>query len=136
SYTLPITPYDTTLHVYFDRNDYAVIEEPFSSLDLTSEQTTYGIAVRHPIYRTQQREITLSLVGEYRRSDTFLYGQRTSFTPRAVDDQKNVSVLRFYQEWLERRPHDVLMFRSTFSLGLDILDATDNGTDRDSQFFT
>src|SRR5262249_50682184 len=45
-------------------------------------------------------------------------------------------VLRFYQEWLERRPPDVFMFRSTFSLGLDILDATDNGTDRDGQFFT
>jgi hemolysin activation/secretion protein len=136
AYTLPITPYDTTLHLYFDRNDYAVIEEPFSSLDLTSEQTTYGIAVRHPVYRTLQREIALGLIGEYKRSDTFLDGHRASFTPGAVDGRENVSALRFYQEWMERRPHDVLVFRSTFSLGLDILDATDNGTDRDGQFFT
>ena len=135
SYSLPFTPYDTTLQLYFDRNNYAVIEEPFSSLDLTSEQTTYGIAVRHPWYRTLHREIALGLVGEHRRGETFLDDEPASFTPGAVDGEENVSVLRFYQEWMERHPQNVIVLRNTFSVGLDILEATDNGTDRDGQFF-
>jgi len=49
-----------------------------------------------------------------------------------------VSVLRLSQEWLRRGPNHVLALRSTFNLGLDVWDATDNGVpgDPDAKFFS
>jgi hemolysin activation/secretion protein len=136
AYLIPITRFDTTLQVYYNRNNYGVIEEPFDTLDMTSKSSTYGIALRQPIYRTWQREIALGLVGERRSTETFLDGEPFTFSPGAVDGETVVSALRFYQEWIERRANAVLALRSTFSLGLDVLDATDDGSNRDGQFFS
>ncbi len=45
-------------------------------------------------------------------------------------------MLRFIQEWLSRSPNQVLAARSTFSWGLDALDATINDNDLpDGRFF-
>ena len=49
-----------------------------------------------------------------------------------------VSVLRLSQEWIQRGPNHVLALRSTFNLGLDVLDATDNGIpgDPNAKYFS
>lgn len=135
AYALPVTTRDTTLSVYGSKDDFAVIEEPFTALNVTSESERYGISLRQPLYRTASRELALALAFERRRSRTFLLGQPFTLTPGAVNGETKISVLRFVQEWIDRSPNRVLAIRSTFSLGVDVLGTTDDGTDRDGKFW-
>ncbi len=136
SYAVPVTPRDTTLQLFYSRNNYAVIEEPFDQLDITSESTTYGVSIRQPVFKSTRRQINLGLSGERRQSKTFLFDEPFSFSPGAVEGESTVSVLRLVAEWIERSQKQVIAFRSTASVGVDVLDSTDNGTSRDGKFFS
>jgi hemolysin activation/secretion protein len=135
SYTVPVTRYDTTLRIYGSKNDYAVIEEPFAVLNISSESYRAGASLRQPVYRTANRELALGVVFERRRSKTFLLGEAFSITPGAVNGTTEISALRFFQEWIDRGPNQVLGLRSTFSVGIDVFGVTDDGTDRDAKFW-
>jgi hemolysin activation/secretion protein len=135
-YSFPFTARDTRFKLYFDRSDSEVIEEPFNAIDIRSETETYGVSLSHPFYRTPQRQLLGDLLLERRGSETFLLGQPFSFSPRVRNGESDVTVLRLVQEWVDRRPNQVLAARSTFSLGLDALGATTNPGDLpDGQFF-
>lgn len=135
-YQLPFTPYDSTLLLSYTRADYALIEEPFSALNIQSQSDVYSIGIRQPLYRTIQREFALALVGERRHSESYLLGEPFSFSPGAVNGQATVSALRFAQEFVDRNQSRVIALRSTFSLGMDVLGSTDDGTDRDGKFLS
>ena len=49
-----------------------------------------------------------------------------NISPGAVDGRMVASVLRLSQEWTDRGPDHVLALRSTFNVGLGVLDATDD----------
>lgn len=132
SYALPVTPWDTTVAVYGNKDDYAIIQEPFDSLDTTSESWRVGVSVRQPVYRTANRELALTLSFDRRESQTYLLGQPFTLSPGAVNGAEKMSVIRFAQEWVDRGPNHVLALRSTFSLGVDAMGVTDDGTDRDA----
>jgi len=126
AYALPLNAYDTTLTLGFIQSDSTVIEEPFADLDIDSELETYGITLSHPFYRTPQRTFSLGLSLERRHSKTFVQGIPFSFSPGVEDGESTVTVVRFFQEWLDRRLNQVIAVRSTFSLGIDALGATIN----------
>ena len=134
-YTLPLTARDTTLSIYGSKDDFAIIEEPFTSLDITSETERYGISLHHPIYHTASREFALALTFERRESQTFLLGEPFTLTPGAVKGKAEISAIRFAQEWVNRNQNQVLAIRSTFSFGVDLFGTTDDGTDRDAKFW-
>ena len=135
AYTLPITAREATLSIYGNKDDFAVIEEPFTTLNVTSESERYGVTLRQPLYRTASRELALGLTFERRLSQTFLLGQPFTLTPGAVNGETKVSVLRFMQEWIDRSQNRVVAIRSTFSFGVDVFGTTDDGTDRDAKFW-
>lgn len=139
NYTLPITARDTELSFGYNRSNFAVIEAPFDVLNVESETEIITIRVRHPVFRTPTEELTLTLTGEHLQNQSFLSGIPFSFTPGTTTNGFSiVSALRFAQEYLKRGPAQVLAFRSRFSVGLDILDATNNRigpNDADGQFF-
>jgi len=60
------------------------------------------------------------------------------FTPGAGRNGESVvSSLRFVQEWIYRQRQDVLAFRSQMNWGIDVLGATNNGSNLpDTQFFS
>ena len=124
SYTIPVTSRETTVRVYYDRNDFTVIEEPFADLGINSESAAYGIAVRHPLLRSIRREFALGLIAERRESETFLLGQPFSFRAGDANAQSHETVLRFFQEWVLREQAQVLALRSTVSWGVDVLSPT------------
>lgn len=137
-YLLPLTRYDTTLDLHASRLNTSLIEESFTPLDITSLTTSYGIALRQPVYQTAKQELALSLGFDRRVNDSWLLDEPFNISPGAVDGEMVVSALRFSQEWLSRGQNNVLALRSTFSFGLNAFDATDNKIDGDpnAKFFS
>jgi hemolysin activation/secretion protein len=140
-YSLPVTPYDTILELHFRRSESDVVESPFDDLDLESESITYGVGVRHPVYRTPGAELWVGVTGELRRSQTFLLGDGFAFPGSGADEdgKSKLSVLRVFQEWTLRGRNDVIAARSTLNFGLDIFDASDDrveSSDPDGTFFS
>ena len=123
-YSLPLNPQDTTIALAYRKNDYTVVEEPFEPLDIVSKTDIYGISLRHPVYRTWNQELALTLMGEYIENRTLLLGEPFSFSPGAELGKYHVTAFRFSQEWMNRSQTRVLAARSRFSLGLDALGAT------------
>lgn len=136
AYGLPLTARDTALRLSYDRNNYAVIQEPFNSLGIESETESFLVALRQPLYRTPSRELAVMIEGNWRQSRSFLSGQPFSFSPGAVEGEQTVSVLRFVQEYIDRGQQQVLALRSSLNIGLDVLDATRNETHPDGRFIS
>jgi hemolysin activation/secretion protein len=135
SYSVPLTPRDTLLKVYYSNCANTVVEELFKPLDIESKTRTYGVAVIHPLYRTAARQFSLGIAGEIRRDATFLLGQPFSFTD-TNDNVTHDTVVRFSQEWVSRSQSQVLAARSVFSIGIDLFGATKNDTGADGRFFS
>jgi hemolysin activation/secretion protein len=142
AYTLPITKYDTTITGSYRRNDFLVIDPSFRFLDLNADAEIIGITVRQPLYRTLSDEFAVAITGEH------LYNKITSafdvaglpslFIPGSSNTGVNtVSALRFIQEYVHRTSNAVIAVRSRFSVGIDVLGATNNaGPLPDGQFFS
>ncbi len=139
SYIMPLSARGTTLALQYRHNDFTVVSSPFDTLDIESHSRIFTIALRHPIYRTLTDEVALELIGEHHRNKNFIGGTGFSFTPGTTSDgEAIVSALRVAQEWIHRESLQVLAFRSQFSVGLDILNATNTRRakhDPDAQFF-
>jgi hemolysin activation/secretion protein len=137
-YVVPLTRYDTTLGLHASRLNSSLVEETFLPLDIESLTTSYGVFLRQPAYQTARRELAFSVGFDHRRNETTLLGEPFNLSPGAVDGETTVSVLRFSQEWLDRGQNHVLAIRSTFSFGLDVFDATDDGIagHADAKFFS
>jgi len=139
SYTLPITPYDTTLEFQYRRNNFKDVSNTFKDLDIKSKTQIFTFTLRQPIYRNLQDEVALSLTGEHLENNTSLLGSGFAFTPGYTNNgHAKITALRFAQEWTRRQSNQVFAIRSRFSMGLDIFDATNNRVnkdDPDSHFF-
>lgn len=135
SYTLPLSSWETTLRLGWSQNDYTVIEEPFAELAIDSRSRSWDVTLRQPLYRTFETELAISVSASQRHSESFLRGEPFTFSPGAVDGEMDLTVLRFAQEWFHRSQQHVIALRSSLHFGIDALDATENGTDRDGEFF-
>jgi hemolysin activation/secretion protein len=138
SYLLPLTRYDTTLGLHGSRLNSSLVEETFVSLDIESLTTSYGVVLRQPVYQTARQELAFSIGFDHRENESTLLGEPFNLSPGAVNGETTVSVLRFSQEWQDRGSSHILALRSTFNLGLDVLDATDDGirNHADAKFFS
>ncbi len=142
AYTLPLNRYDTTFTASYRRNDFVVVSDQFSFLDLNSESEIIGFTLRHPLYRTLSDEVAIAITGErlYNKITSVLdsVGGTTLLIPGSSDTGvSSVSALRFIQEYVHRTPTSVIAARSRFSVGLDVLNATSNaGPLPDGRFFS
>jgi hemolysin activation/secretion protein len=128
-YTFPITPYDTTLTVSYEKTDSLVVEDPFQDLDITSDSDTIALTARQPVYRTVDTEAALFVSLDYRENETTLLGEPFSFSPGAEDGRTAVTAVRVGQEFNTRSQDMAFALRSTFSVGVDAFGATDNEGD-------
>ncbi|MFA6498544.1 MAG: ShlB/FhaC/HecB family hemolysin secretion/activation protein, partial [Desulfurivibrionaceae bacterium] len=74
--------------------------------------------------RDQRSRLELGLTLANRESKTWLLGEPFSFSQGVEDGESRVTVLRFFQSWLDRTPSSALALRSTFNFGLNMFDAT------------
>ena len=134
-YSLPLNRWDTTLELGLTQSDYAILEEPFDSLDIESDTSMYTVALRQPIYRDFQHDFSVTLKGEHRRSEVMVAGERFSISPGSVDGQTRITALRFSPEYVYRSQDRVIAARTTLSFGLDELDPIIS-SDFDRNYFT
>ena len=125
-YALPFNAYDTTLSYEYRKNTLAVIEQPFQPLNVDSKSDIYTFALRQPVYRTVNSDLSLELIGEREWLQTKLLGQDFSLEPGAQHGRSVVAALRTAQEFVYRTQSQVIAARSRFSFGLDALGATIN----------
>ena len=138
SYSLPLNRFDTSIGLHGSRLNTSIVEDPLLPLAITSLTKSIGLVLRQPVYQRPNEEIAVSIGFDRSDNQSWLLGEPFNVSPGAVDGQMVVSVLRLSQEWLRRGPNHVLALRSTFNLGLDVWDATDNGVpgDPDAKFFS
>lgn len=136
-YAAPLTTWDTTVSFQYRRNTLAVVEEPFSELEIESESEIFTLGLRQPVYRSPRALVALELVGERLEQKTTLLGMPFTLLPGAQDGESVVTALRAAQEFIYRTQTQAIALRSRFSVGIDALGATIN-TDRevpDGRFF-
>ena len=133
SYLLPITRFDTSIGIHGSRLNTSLVEDPFPTLGIESLTRSYGLVLRQPFLQTANHEGAVSIGFDHRQNNTTLLGEPFNLSPGAVDGEMAVSVLRVSQEWLQRGQNSVLALRSTFNIGLDVLDATNDGIPGDPQ---
>lgn len=137
-YTLPINARNGTLNLRYSTNNSKIIEDPFQDLGIRSESHTLSIGLRQPLVRSVETEFAIGLNFDLRRSQTFLLDTIPfSFSEGTQDGESKVSVIRFFQDWVDRTSNRVLAARSQFSFGINAFDATSNaGKIPDGQFFS
>jgi hemolysin activation/secretion protein len=128
SYALPLNRYNTTIAFRASRDNSAIVENQFTALNINSETDSLGVSLRQPVYQTANREFALSMSFDWQQNDSTLFGQPFDISPGAENGRMTISVLGLSQEFIDRGQNHVLALRSTFKIGLDVLDATDNGT--------
>jgi hemolysin activation/secretion protein len=132
-YNLPLFSWDTRLGFHYRYTDIEVVDDDFDDLDIESNSETFGFTLRHPFYLNSEHTVWLGVDAERRESETTLLGVEYCFPP-VVDCKPVINVVRAVQLWTWRTRSDVVAARSTFSVGLDVWDATTEG-EVDGQYF-
>jgi hemolysin activation/secretion protein len=136
SYTVPVTPWHTTLQVRASQTDSSLVEAPFNVLDITSNLVQYGATLRQSVFQNPTRELALAVSVDDRRITTKLFGFPFSLSPGDINGVEDVFALRFVQEFVDRSQVHVLSLRSTFSAGLNAFGATISPQSPDGEFFS
>ncbi len=137
NYTIPINARNGTLSLRYGNTDSRIIEEAFEDLDIRSESRTFSVNFRQPLIRTPERELGIGLALDLRRSQTYILDDIPfSFSEGPDKGKSNVTVIRFYQDWVNRNAKRVIAARSQFSFGIDAFDATINDIGTDGRFFS
>jgi hemolysin activation/secretion protein len=139
SYTVPLSPSQTTLSVNLGGTNSRIIEEPYRSLDITTNSRYAEVSVRQPLLRRAQQDSTqefaLSLTGSRLESSSALGNTPYPLSPGADNNGRiGVSALRFGQEYVYRDSKSVLALRSQVNVGINALNATINPNAPDSRF--
>ncbi|OUC16681.1 MAG: peptide ABC transporter permease [Alkalinema sp. CACIAM 70d] len=138
-YRLPLNPMNGTLQLRIAPSRSKIIDPDFSAFGIRSNNALYEISYRQPLSRSPRQEFALSLGLAFQDGQTFLFdNQPFPFGIGAeADGTTKTRVLKFGQDFVKREPFGAWAFRSQFSLGLNIFDATTNsGAVPDGQFFS
>jgi len=128
-YEIPVAPTGTTFAIYVRGNTAEVTDDEFADLDIESNTETYGVALRPALTRTLHQRLDLMVSGEYRRSESFLFGSGFSFAEGPEEGVARIAVLRVGPDWSYRDRHQAIAARAVLSWGLGAFGATDNRGD-------
>ncbi len=137
SYTIPVSPHNTTLSLSAGISTSEVIEAPFDILKIQSNSSYFELTARHPLIQTPTQELALGLTFGRRSTRTTLLDNIPFPSPGAdTDGRTTASVFRFFQEYTKRSSQSVFAVRSQFNLGVNFLGATVNPDPPDTRFFS
>ena len=127
AYSVPLTPWNTVLSAFFESSSSRIVTEPFASLDIEGDTTRYGAELRQPLFRSSQSEFTLGLGLEVQKVESFLLGEPFSFSVADDEGVSRTTAVGFSQEYVRSQAARVLALRSSFTFGIDALDASIGG---------
>ena len=125
-YTIPVTARDTLLSFFYSNSNSEVTEDPFDEIDIKSDEIHYGVSVSHPFINNTSNQLRVGLLLEKIDYETKLLGRPYSFSQGVEDGKSDLTVVRFFQEWISRTSSQVTAFSSVFSFGVDALGADNN----------
>jgi hemolysin activation/secretion protein len=139
-YTVPFNTHDGTVSFRYSALFSRVIEDPFDLLDIHANSRIYELTFRQPIlqFATAEsvQEFAIGVTASRLESDTSLFNIGFPLSAGADENgETRISALRVFQEYTRRSARQVVLLRSQFSFGLDILNATMNASPPDSRFF-
>jgi hemolysin activation/secretion protein len=123
-WSMPISDKGTLAYFNFTEGDSWVMESPADNTDITSKVHNIEGGISHPLIENLQRKLTIGSSFAVRQNDTRLLGNSFSFNEGVNSGHTQATVVRFFQEHIERREAQVLALRSTFSVGLNALGST------------
>ena len=123
-FTVPINRYDTQLGFNYANRRSSIQEQPLDELDIDNNFSSFEFTLFQPVYRTLKQRINFGARLALRKSRNTLLGRRFSFSLGEENGESKVTALRLSQEFIDRRANQVFLFRSTFSVGLNLFDAT------------
>lgn len=129
-YVVPLLYSGTRLSLGYSQSQNDVVEAPLEPADIESESRNAALTMMHPLIRNLRQSLEVGASLALRQSETFLMSRPFSFSPGADDGKSRVTALRLIQAFQDRTPVHALAARSTFSFGLDLLDATVHDDDR------
>jgi len=99
-----------------DRGASSVVDAALLQLGIRSESTSRQASVKEAVYQDGQRE-QLSLGLDYlsRDSQTYLLGEKFSFTPGSIDGHVAEHGFRLWQEYAARSENQVAVGRLTYA---------------------
>ncbi|MCX7075970.1 MAG: BamA/TamA family outer membrane protein [Methylococcales bacterium] len=123
-WSMPIFNQGTQVYFNFTEGDSWVMESPADNTDITSKVHNIEGGISHPLIENLQRKLIIGSSFAVRQNDTRLLGNSFSFNEGVNSGHTQATVVRFFQEHIERREAQVLALRSTFSVGLNALGST------------
>jgi hemolysin activation/secretion protein len=117
AWAVPLLAGPTVLDMRVASGASAVVEEPFSQLNIKSQVSSRQIGISHPLFVDTRRQLGLGVTFSERESRTTLDGEPFSFTQGEVDGNTRVRDWSFYQDYVQRFDRHVLALRSTFIWG-------------------
>jgi hemolysin activation/secretion protein len=127
AYSIPLTRWNTLLSFVYERSDSRIVTEPFASLDIEGDTTRYGAELRQPVFRSSHSELTLGLGFDAQKVQSFLLGEPFSFSVADSEGVSRTTAVSFSQEYVRSQAARVLALRSSFTFGIDALDASIGG---------
>jgi len=120
SYSIYTNSNNGTLKLAGGFNNTHVIEPPFDRLDITGDSRYYELTLRQPLINRPTEELGVGLTISREESETTLLGDKFPLSRGANEDgETRILAVRFFQDWVNRNPTDILALRSQFSFGID-----------------
>ncbi len=131
-YKAPINKNNGTVQLRVAPSWYKITDEEIGSIfDITGNSGLYELTYRQPIVRNYRNEVALSLGFAVQDGSTNV-GNLSLF-----DTESRARVLKFGQDFVSRDQQGVWAGQSSFNLGLDLFNATNNPSPlADGQFFS
>lgn len=126
-YGIPVFDGDTVLSARFDRQGYAVIEEPFAELAINGETSLHELRITRALIHSAGREVKLHAALGRTSSWTELLGSRFTISPGYLDGELDLTVAALGADWVNRRADEVWRAETSLRFGLDWFGVTASG---------
>lgn len=123
-FSIPFLDAGTLAFFRFDEGDTVVTEEPFNSIDITSQVHSLEGGLSHSFIKTITQSLSVGALLAVRENKTWLLGQPFSFVPGEPTGRNQATVCRIFQDFTQRWDNHALALHSSFNVGLNALDAT------------
>jgi hemolysin activation/secretion protein len=138
SYRVPLNAMNGTLQLRAAPNRNSIVQAPFDDFDISGKSNLFEVSYRQPLVRSPIEEFALSTGFTYQTGRTFVGGEPTPFG--IGPDSRGVSTtsaIKLGQDYIRRDPQGAWAVRSQFTIGTNLLDATNNkGSEPDGQFLS